>query len=81
MIIALVKKFLIFRDVNSIVIISLFTKLLWPGGSEEAFLSSSQAVTCLVPTCLPHTMEASQLTLFLKRIPLEIGFIEEMRTT
>ena len=38
----------------------LFTKLLWPGDSELGTLirSSSQAITCPVPTCLPHTVEA-----------------------
>ena len=42
-----------------IVINILFAKLPWPGDSKETFQSSSQVATCPVPTCLPHTVEAS----------------------
>ena len=37
----------------------LFTKSLQLGNIEKTFLSTSQTATCPVPTCLPHTVEAS----------------------
>ena len=36
----------------------LFTKLPWPGDSKETFLVFQSS--CHLPTCLPHTVEASQ---------------------
>ena len=46
----------------------LFTKLPWQGDSEGTLQSSSRAATCL-----PHTVEASQITLALLMLSVKLG--------
>ena len=54
---------LLFQHCNYI----LFTKLPWPGDSKGTFRSSSQAATCPVPTCQPHTAELRTVPLIAER--------------